>query len=541
MIPRKNNVLCGTTALALCLTATLAGASSHREAPAITETPKVDGTDFYMFRSYEPGRDGYVTLIANYQPLQAPYGGPNYFTMDPDAIYEIHVDNNGDAVEDITFQFNFDNNLTNKGNGIELKIGDKNVAIPLRQAGQVTAAQPNAALNESESYTVDVIRGDRRSGKSQSLVHPKGGKTFVKPADYIGTKTMPDYANYAKTFMYDQVTIPGCNGKARVFAGQRAEAFAVNLGPIFDLVNIIPLQGADNPDYPQYNAPDYAYKGVGIQQDRANDDLIGEANVTSLAIEVPISCLTAGDDPVIGAWTTASLPQASLEDPSPTYEQDAKFGGAWVQQSRLSAPLVNEVVIGLRDKNLFNAAEPTQDSALATYVTNPTLPALLDILFRNALGASGNIAPSNFPRNDLVAAFLTGFPGFNKPAKVTPSEMMRLNTAVPPTPLAQQNVFGVVAEDLAGFPNGRRPVDDTVDIALRVVMGALCYPLPLGAELGVKGATEDTASDNVNLGLCAPGDAPVGNLPFTDGAPIKPSELPAAFPYLNTPLPGAQG
>lgn len=538
---KLNNILSGTTALAVCLTATMAGASSHREASAITETPKVDGTDLYMFRSYENGRDGYVTLIANYQPIQAPYGGPNYFTMDPDAIYEIHIDNNGDAVEDLTFQFDFNNNLANKGNGIELNIGGTNVAVPLRQVGQITADNPNGNLNEIENYGVKVIRGDRRSGTAQQLTRAGGSSTFTKPIDNIGTKTLPDYAAYADKFVYDDVTIPGCSGKARVFAGQRAEAFAVNLGPIFDLVNIIPLQGADNAAFPQYNVPDYTYRGVGIQQDRANDDLIGEANVTSLAIEVPISCLTADSDPVIGAWTTASLPQAMLEDPSPTYEQDAKYGGAWVQQSRLSAPLVNELVIGLRDKNLFNAAEPTQDAALATYVTNPTLPALLDVLFRDALGAPGNIAPSNFPRNDLVAAFLTGFPGFNQPASVTPSEMMRLNTAVPATPLAQQNVFGVVAEDLAGFPNGRRPADDTVDIALRVVMGALCHPVPLGAELGVANATEDTASDNVNLGLCAPSDAPVGTLPFTDGAPIKPSELPAAFPYLNTPLPGAQG
>lgn len=535
-----NTVLSGTTAVAMCLTATLAGASSHREAPAITETPKVDGTDFYMFRSYEPGRDGYVTFIANYQPIQAPYGGPNYFTMDPNAIYEIHVDNNGDAVEDITFQFSFNNNLANKGNGIELNIGGKNVAIPLRTAGQVTAGNKEGNLNEIENYSVKVIRGDRRSGEARDLTRGDGNRNFIKPLDNIGNKTLPAYANYANTFVYDSVSIPGCSGKGRVFAGQRAEAFAVNLGPIFDLVNLVPLQGDDNAEYPQYNAPDYAYKGVGIEQDRANDDLIGKANVTSLAVEVPISCLTEGNDPVIGAWTTSSLPQASLEDPSPTYEQDSKYGGAWVQQSRLSAPLVNELVIGLRDKNLFNAAEPTQDSALATYVTNPALPALVDILFRDALGASDNIAPSNFPRNDLVAAFLTGFPGFNQQKTVTPSEMMRLNTAVPPTPLANQNVFGVVAEDLAGFPNGRRPADDTVDIALRVVMGALCYPVPLGAELGVKGATENTASDNVNLGLCAPRDAPVGNLPFTDGAPIKPSELPAAFPYLNTPLPGAR-
>ena len=539
---KMSSILCGTTALAMGLTATMAGASSHREAPAITETPKIDGTDFYMFRSYEAGRQDYVTFIANYQPIQSPYGGPNYFTMDPDAIYEIHIDNDGDAVEDITFQFDFDNNLTNKGNGIELNIGGKNVAIPLRAAGQVTAAQTNAALNESEAYSVNVIRGDRRSGDARPLVNKNGNANFFKPADYIGTKTMPNYAKYADTFMYDQVTIPGCQGKGRVFVGQRAEAFAVNLGSIFDLVNIVPLQGDDNAAYPQYNVPNYAYKSAGIEQDRMNDDLIGKANVTSLAIEVPISCLTEGSDPVIGAWTTASLPQGSLEDPSPTYEQDAKFGGAWVQQSRLSAPLVNEVVIGLRDKNLFNAAEPTQDAALATYVTNPTLPALLDILFRDALGASGNIAPTNFPRNDLVAAFLTGFKGLNQPAKVTPSEMMRLNTAVPPTPLARQNVFGVVAEDLAGFPNGRRPADDTVDIALRVVMGALCIDgLPLGAELQVPGAVEDTNSDLINLGLCAAASAPVGNLPFTDGAPIKPTELPAAFPYLNTPLPGAKG
>ncbi len=270
--------------------------------------------------------------------------------------------------------------------------------------------------------------------------------------------------------------------------------------------------------------------------------LIGKANVTSLAHRSADRLPHRhGNDPVIGAWTTASIPQAKLADPSPTYEAPAVYGGAYVQQSRLSAPLVNEVVIGLKDKDLFNAAEPTGDAALATYVTNPTLPALLDLLFRDAVGATSNIAPSNFPRNDLVAAFLTGFPGFNASnhPNAVASEMMRLNTAVPPTPRDQQNTFGVVAEDLAGFPNGRRPGDDVVDIELRVAMGALCYPLPLGAELGVSGAVEDTPSDLVNLGYCKPADAPVGNQPFTDGAPEKASEFMATFPYLNTPLPGS--
>ena len=503
---------------AAALLATGASASSHREAPGITKQPKVDATDFYMFRSYEPGRSDYVTFIANYIPLQAPYGGPNYFTMDDDAIYEIHIDNDGDAVEDLTFQFDFETVLANEGKGIALPIGDLNVAIPLRTAGQVTSSS-EAALNEIETYSVAMIEGDRRSGARSMLTGSGGSTSFSKPLDYVGTKTLPDYEAYANSKIHT-VTIPGCSAPGRVFVGQRAEAFAVNLGEIFDLVNLVPLEGA-------------------IENDRANDDLVDRFNVTSLALEVPIACVTGDGNGVIGAWTTASLPQGQIEDPSPVYGATSEFGGAYVQQSRLSNPLVNEVVIGLPDKDLFNAAEPTQDGALAGYVTNPTLPALVDILFRDALGAPSNIAPSNLPRQDLVTAFLTGFPGVNQLATVTPSEMMRLNTAIPATPRDAQHPYGVVAEDLAGFPNGRRPGDDTVDIALRVVMGALCHDVPLGAELGIAGAVEDTDSDLINLGICDPEDAPVGNAPFIDGAPISAAELQNAFPYLNTPLPGA--
>ena len=531
-------LLQGSCATALCLTASIASASSHREAPGITEQPKIDATDFYMFKSYEANRGDYVTLIANYQPLQAPYGGPNYFTMDPDAIYEIHVSNDADAEEEITFQFQFDNNLKD-GTGIQLDIGGEKVGIPLRAAGQITASNPTAALGETESYSVTMITGDRRSGKRTSLSHG-GGTTFTKPLDNVGNKTLPNYAEYANAYIYDDVKIPGC-GTGRVFAGQRAEAFAVNLGEIFDLVNLVPVQGPDNPMWSQYNDPNF--NANGIVQDRANDDLIGKANVTTLALEIPISCLTQGDEPVIGAWTTASLPQGELEDPSPTYEKTSVYGGAWVQQSRLSNPLVNEVVIGLSDKDLFNAAEPTIDEALAVYVTNPTLPALLDILFRDALGASGNIAPSNFPRNDLVTAFLSGFPGVNQPAGFDAatdlSEMLRLNTTFPATPASEQHTFGLLAEDLAGFPNGRRPADDTVDLALRVMMGRLCHDVPLGQEL----SGDPSAEDNVNLGLCGAGDpndtAPAGQVPLTDGAPLRATELQAVFPYLNTPIAGS--
>ena len=494
--------------LAVGLTAALLGAtalvgttqaSSHREAPGITERPKVDGTDFYMFRSYETGREGYVTFIANYQPLQSPYGGPNYFTMDENAIYEIHIDNNGDAVEDITFQFNFENSLVGD-NGIELDIDGVSVPIPLRYAGPVDSVD-DANLGERENYTLTYIQGDRRLGARTQL-----GGTFAKPLDNVGNKTIPDYDAYEDEFVYD-ITLPDCPQAGRVFVGQRAEAFAVNLGEVFDLVNLVPLEGS-------------------IEQSRDNDDLVGRFNVTSLAVEVPIACVTGEGNGVIGGWTTASLPQAVLNDPVPSYEQTREYGGAFVQVSRLSAPLVNEVVIGLPDKNLFNAAQPTQDAALATYVTNPTLPALLDILFRDALGADGNIAPSNFPRQDLVAAFLTGIEGLNQQAAVTPSEMMRLNTAIAPTDAESQSPLGVAGDDLAGFPNGRRPGDDVVDIALRVAMGALCYPVPINGE-------------PTDLGLCEPDDAPVGDQPFTDGAPLDASLVQDSFPYLNTPIPGS--
>jgi len=411
------------------------------------------------------------------------------------------------------------------------------VGIPLRQAGEINAVN-DGNINETESYTLTMITGDRRSGTRAAVGSPgaPGVINFAKPIDNIGNKTIPDYAAYANSHIFN-IALPGCATPGKVFVGQRAEAFAVNLGEIFDLVNLVPVQGAANPDWPQYSVTT-PFAG-GIVQDRANDDLIGEANVTSIAMEVPIACLTGTGNGVIGAWTTASLPQAQLRDPSPTYNGTTVQGGALVQVSRLSNPLVNEVVIGLKDKNLFNAAQPTQDSALATYVTNPTLPALLDLLFRDAVGSATNIAPGNFPRNDLVTAFLTGFPNVNQMATVTASEMLRLNTAFPATPRDQQHTFGLVAEDLAGFPNGRRPGDDTVDIALRVMMGALCHPLPLGAELGAPGAVEDTPSDFVNLGLCAPEDAPVGTAPFTDGAPLRATELQNAFPYLNTPIPGS--
>lgn len=517
-----------TTFLAVTAALSLIGsaqASSHREAPNITRMPTLDATDFYLFNSYEAGRDDYVTLIANYIPLQDAYGGPNYFAMDPQAVYSIHIDNDGDAMPDVSFNFRFNNSLANDGAGVQLPIGpdgnQKMVAVPLKNVGGISA-DSSAALNFIENYTLELA-----SGTSSTMLMPSGASSFTKPYDYVGNKTFGDataYQAYADQYLYN-VALPGCDAMARVFVGQRKDPFVVNLGETFDLVNYVPVEGDSAP-----GAGDGGGFPGGITQSSANDDL-NDKNVTALAIEVPKACVTGSGNGVIGAWTTASLPQARILNPNATFARPEVNGGALVQVSRLSNPLVNELVIGLADKDKFNSSKPADDGQFADYVTHPSLPALLNILFKDAVNATlgtsiDDLAPTNFPRTDLVAAFLTGVAGVNQLASVTPSEMLRLNTAIPATPAAMQSAFGVAGNDLAGFPNGRRPGDDVVDIALRVVMGALCHDIPV-------------AGEPTNLGFCVPEDAPVGNVPFTDGAPVDASMLNASFPYLLTPLAGS--
>lgn len=478
-------------------------ASSHREAPFISGQAQVDATDLYMFRSYETGRQNFVTILANYQPFQDPQGGPNFFMFNPGALYEIHIDNNGDAVEDITFQFRF-KNMSKDGT---LNVGGKAVRIPLINSGPISGINP-ATLNVRETFTIDVVRGGRRGGinANTKVSNATGGATeFDKPVDNIGDKVFGSttgYATYANQHVYN-VNIPGCSTPGRVFVGQRKEPFYIAVGKIFDLINLNPL---------------------GPETGGNNNDLEGK-NVSTLAMEVPIACLTAGTDPVIGAYTTASLRQGRLLDGFPATGRDKveRNGGAWTQVSRLGMPLVNEVIIGLNDKDKFNASRPKNDPAnFADYVTNPVLPTLIESLFPAAK------APTNFPRTDLVTVFLKGLQGLNQPSAVTAgngvlAELLRLNTSTAVTALASQNPLGVAAGDLAGFPNGRRPADDVVDLSLRVAMGALC---------ALTGST-----DTLKVG-CKPGDAPAGGLALTDGVRKTAINFGGTFPYLTTPLPG---
>ena len=452
-------------ALALAAVATLSAAtviaSSHREAPLITAYPKVDATDFYMFRSYEAGREGFVTFIANFQPDQAAYGGPNYYMLDDDANYTIRIDNDGDARPDITYTFDF----FRVNRDLQLPVNGVPVRIPLNYIGPFGDREASLNTNVIEGFQLFASAG---TGPAVLAGNPRNASTsFIKPFDNVGAKTIPGYRNYAERFVYN-VVLPGCAQQGRVFAGQRREGFAVNLGEIFDLINTNPL-GPTN----------------------AEPNSLFNSNVTSMALEVPIACLTSATtpSPIIGAWINAGTP-------------NTKTSG---QLSRLGMPLVNELVIGLLDKDKFNASRPVDDAQFATYVTNPTLPIIIQALYPSAQ------QPTRYPRTDLVDVFLKGLPGLNQPANVVPAEMLRLNTSIAPRVVGNQNNLGALGGDTAGFPNGRRPGDDVVDIALRVVEGAL---LPAA-------------------------EAPAGALPFTDGTTINSTYFRAAFPYLTTPLPGS--
>jgi len=469
-------------------------ASSHREGPFIAGQQKVDGTDLYMFRSYEPGRADFMTVLANYIPFQDAQGGPNFNQFDANALYEIHFDNVGDAKEHVTFQFRF----KNASKRTALPVGGKNVLIPLINSGVVSGVNP-ASLNVRETYSITMITGDRRTGTRTTVTNVNGGAAeFDKPVDNIGDKSFGStsaYEAYANQHIHT-VAIPGC-GNAKVFVGQRKEPFYIAVGKIFDLVNLNPL-GAET---------------GGNKNDLENK------NISTIAMELPISCLVKGNDPVVGAYTTASVRQGRLINPTASSNLNGatKEGGAWTQVSRLGMPLVNEVVIGMEDKDRFNGSKPKDDGQFIDYVTNPTLPALIQSLFPSA------VAPTNFPRTDLVTVFLKGLQGVNQQAVVTPSEMLRLNTSVLPKAQGAQNALGVAGGDNAGFPNGRRPGDDVVDVSLRVAMGALC-------------ALTGNA-DSLQVG-CKPSDAPAGGLALTDGVRKTSADFKASFPYLNTPLPG---
>jgi len=379
-------------ALATCLS-TGVDAASHREAPLMTLFNAQDISDVYAFRSYEADREDFITILMNVNPIQAPLGGPNYFPLDPGALYEIHISNGStisgetlDGFENLTFQFQFTNTLTNGGRGITVDAGGVDQSIPLLQIPAIVAgAGGDATLAFKQNYTINLIEGDRRSGTITPITNTAtGSATFEKPMDNVGSKTIPDYDAYANQFISD-IDIPGCATNGSVFVGQRQEGFNIELGKIFDSINLDPLT---------------------TNQDIANATL-RQFNVTTIALELPISCVVT-DSETIGIWASTSLPQARVLDASPALFANAVNGGAFVQISRMGNALVNELIIGADTKDLWNATEVKDEAQFLTFTTNPAFPELVEILF------PGAPAPNNFPRNDLVATFLRGIPTLNQ-------------------------------------------------------------------------------------------------------------------------------
>ena len=390
-----------------------ADASSHREAPFIGGDPEADATDVYAFRS--PDRPDTVTLVANYVPLEVAAAGPNFYKFGEDVLYEINVDNDGDARDDLSFQFRF-NDRINNGNTF------------LYNTGPITSLNdPN--LNQEQFYSVSMLKGsDHDDSLREGQVIDKNLQ--VAPAN-VGPVSYPEgYRKVANDAIYS------IGGGVKVFAGPRDDPFFADLGGIFDL-----LQGIEGEDY------------------------LKDLNVHTMAVQVPISMLKGPKDSVIGVRTTSyrqsmsvlrpiGTPDSKLNDPRSTK-------GPWVQLSRLDMPLVNELVIPLKDKNRWNGSKPRFDSQFAKYVLDPEPARLIEAI----LGVN---VPSP-PRNDLATIFLTGIPGLNKPAGVEASSQLRLNMAIQPSD--NPNRLGVLRGDNAGFPNGRRLADDVVDIELQALAG----------------------------------------------------------------------
>jgi hypothetical protein len=413
--------------------------SSHREAPEISKDPVADSTDVYAFVS--PDAPDTVTLIANYVPLQNPAGGPNFYEFGDDVRYEIHVDNNGDGRADVTYRFTFTTKITNPNTFLY------NTA-PITSLG-------SSAWNRKQFYTVSRIDVH---GKATVL-----GSGLACPPCNIGPLSTPNYPTLARAAVH---SLPG---NRRVFAGQRAEGFYVDLGSIFDLLNLRPLQTAN-----LYGKSVFTSNAMGVN---ATDRL----NVHSIAIQVPISDVRrpgsytpSPSDPraVIGVWTSASRRQVRVIKSQPSEDV---YTGPWTQVSRLGNPLFNEVIVPMVRKDEWNYSQPADDKQFASYVAHPELAQLLPVLYPGAFPHLAALNKAGTSRADLLAILLTGIPsglipGFQNSMGTHEADLLRLNTAIPPS--AKPNNLGLLGNDLAGFPNGRRVKDDVVTIELRAIAGA---------------------------------------------------------------------
>ena len=455
--------------------------SSHKEAPGISNDPAADNTDVYAFVS--PDKPDTVTLIANFVPLEDPAGGPNFAEFGSDVRYEIHVDNNGDGNADVTYRFEFRSQNT----------------IPntfLYNVGPIESID-SANWNRKQFYTVTRVA----NGSSTVL-----GSNLKCPPCNVGAHSTPNYAGLAAAAIH---SLP--NGR-RVFAGQRAEGFYVDLGAIFDLGALRPFNDAHLVTMP---------KSDGINATKVK-------NIHSIAIQVPKTDLTkggyAGSDATdmrstIGVYASASRQKSRVIGS----DGEVVGAGPWVQISRLGNPLINEVVIPVGKKDLWNASEPSKDKQFSEYVAQPELAKLLPVLYPDVFP---NLAKYKKDRADLLAILHTGIPagiipGFQNFTGTTQADLLRLNLAIPPTTSEPSNL-GLLGADAAGFPNGRRVFDDVTTIELRAIAGAT---LPLVD----KSYRADAAAGAITQGLTSSN---------TDVNAKNTVNYSYSFPYLGLPHSG---
>lgn len=441
-----------------------ARASSHREAPGTSQNPAYDNTDTYLFVS--PTNPDAVTLVGCWWPAEEPSAGPNWFHFDDNIAYRFHVDNDGDAVEEIVYELRFTTQFRNPNTF-------------LYATGPLTSLD-DPDWNFRQTYTLTRIDGESGVG-SRTVV---GSDLYVPPVN-IGPRTIADYESLVSGAFYT------LGDGVKVFAGQRDDPFYVDLGAVFDLLGFRVIPGN---------------QGEGV-------DGLGGYNCQAIVLEVPIAMLTRdGSNPsdpgaaaaVLGMWATSARKRTA--EAAPLDGAPGPVPGLFQQVSRLGMPLVNEVVIPLGKKDLFNRSRPGLDGQFLAHVLHPELAATIEALY--------GVTVPHGDRCDLVAAFLTGIPGLNQPPGVVPGEMIRLNVAIKPDDVPDSR-FGVLGGDLDGFPNGRRLADDVVDIEERVVAGVLygAFCDPSFEPHALAGSLGDGVDQN--------------DMPFL-----------AEFPYLSTPHQG---
>jgi Domain of unknown function (DUF4331) len=487
--------------------------SSHREAPEISKHPAADSTDLYAFVSPKPGPADTVTLIANYIPLEAPDGGPNFYEFSDDVLYQIHIDNTGNGVADISYQFRF-HTVNNIPSSFLYNDG------PITS---LTPPSPTSSWNRQQTYTltrVDHNPHNRWRGSTTVL-----GSGLLSPPCNIGPLSTPNYATALAAPAVHSVSHGGFS--ATVFAGQRAEGFYVDLGALFDLGDLRGFAG-DHVGGP----------AAGLMNGMPGVNSTADVNVHSLALQVPTQQLTRAtpsgpSDPaaVIGVWTTASRQRVWVAGNDG--DDEPFWSGPWTQLSRLGNPLTNELIIGIADKDRWNRSQPLADgNQFLHYFAHPLLPQLLPALYPGVFPnlAAYNSNPAN-ARPDIEAIFLTGIPaGVITPAPTftnyngtgVKADLLRLNTAIPPA--SSPNSLGLLGGDVAGFPNGRRVFDDVATIALRAVAGATLgfvdHP-----------CTADAAAGIVDFGL-------TNGATGTDLSAKGTENYLSTFPYLGVPYAG---